>query len=233
MARRTIEQTRTLLLETAAAMLIDSERSMTIGKLDLLEVCRRAGLSSAGSAYKIWPTQDAYRADLLHHILGESFDQPRIDEVTSIIRESTDLPPLDELIRNAAILDDVTEEDRDRRFSLYIALWLAAPGDPALARELHDSDARILDDLAVFYGTVVARYGLEWVEPYDARLFATMVSAMTEGMAVEAHSQPEVTHRTLLRRLDEDDTARPWSLVACGIEALVRSSTRPVDGSGQ
>src|SRR5690606_15574146 len=65
--RRSLEETRLLLLETGGKMLLDSGLNVTLGDLDPLAVCNRAGLTSPGSVYKLWDTREAFRTDLIRH----------------------------------------------------------------------------------------------------------------------------------------------------------------------
>jgi len=226
--RRSIDDTRALLLATGAEM-VATESAVTIGRVDLLDVCRRAGLSTVGSAYKIWDTQDDYRLELLHHVLGEFIPgRDAIDLVTAAIADDPDaLPPLPELIRTATGTAIADGDDGARHFSIYVGLWLASVDDAALARELHDSDVTVIDAYAGLYDAVAEAYGLEWKPPFDARFFATMVAAMTDGLTVRMGAHGDLVERTLVRRVDDGSEEAEWSLLACGVYALARAFSRP------
>lgn len=227
-ARRTIEETRLLLLETGAGML-ESGSHVTVGAVELIDVCRAAGLTSTGSAYKIWATQDAFRVDLLRHVLIESTpDRGAIDRLRAIVSaDASELPPLDEFIRDAAGVAAEGWASGANSYAVYLALWLASDEDAFLSRWVHDSDIEILDAFSDLYDTVLDAYDLEWKPPYDAKLFTTMVSALSEGMTVREQATPAPFAREMLRPTGETRQLRPWSLLASGIYALTLASTGP------
>lgn len=227
--RRSIDDTRALLIATGAEM-VATESAVTVGRIDLIDVCRRAGLTSAGSAYKIWDTQEDYRVDLLRHVLSRFIPgRHAIDLVTAAVAEDpAALPPLPELIRTATGTTPADGDDGARHFSVYVALWLASADDEVLARELHDSDVAVIDAYARLYDAVADAYGLEWKPPFDARFFATMVAALTDGLTVRLGAHGDVAGRTLARRVD-DGPGEPteWSLLACAVDAFARAFSRP------
>lgn len=229
MARRTIEETRELLLDTATAMLTESGGTVTIGKVDLVEVCRRAGLTTAGSAYKIWETQEDFRAELLRFIL---YDFAASDQATGGIADAiraspSSLPPLPELIRSSV---DVPDDVRDRERQSYVtlaAMLLASQSDAELAAQLHDADADVLSGYRKIYEATADAYGFEFVDPVDSTLFMTLVAAVTEGLAVRAVSRADIVDR-LLPGPDADDTESNWTLLARAIMAFNAAFTRRV-----
>ena len=210
-------------------MLASAGFEVTVGKVDLAEVCQRAGLKTAGSAYKIWPTQEDYRNELLHHVLSEALDREAIEAVAAHqTAVSEDLPPVHELIRSSvtSALDEVAAPGT-KQYQVYLALWLAAPHDPALRAKLHDSDMTLIDGYINLYESLADAYELEWKPPYDARLFATLVSALTEGLTVESLSMPRIAERQLARRLPGDKAEKAWSIAACGVYALAHAALAP------
>lgn len=229
--RRSLDETRELLLETGAAM-VGTDAAVTVGRVELIDVCHRVGLTTVGSAYKIWETQEEFRIDLLRHVVS-AFVPGRgaIDLVTeSITREAADLPTVAELIRSATGLSVVDDDDASL-FSLYIALLLAGKHDDEIATTLHDVDVGILDAYAKLYDAAASVFGLEWVPPYGPEVFATLVSALSEGMVVRSVGQPDIVNRTYLWQRDDCDDGAPWTLLGCGIMALIETCTRPRRGS--
>ncbi len=227
--RRSIDDTRALLIATGAEMVAD-ESAVTVGRIDLIDVCRQAGLTSVGSAYKIWDTQEDYRVDLLRHVLSRFIPgRDAIDLVTTAVAEDpAALPSLAELIRTAAATIPADGDDGARHFSVYVGLWLASADDEVLARELHDSDVALIDAYAELYDAVIDAYGLEWKPPFDARFFATMVAALTDGLTVRSGAPGEVMERTLTRRVgDGPGEPTEWSLLACAVDALAQAFSRP------
>lgn len=229
MARRTIDETRELLLDTAATMLTESGGTVTIGKVDLLEVCRRAGLTTAGSAYKIWETQDDFRTELLRFVLdGYAASEQATDSVADAIRASaSSLPPLPELIRSSVdVPEDVRKQER-QSYVMLAAMLLASEDDPELAGQLHDADSETLSGYRTIYEAAAEAYGLAYVDPVDSTLFMTLVSAVTEGLAIRSVGQPDIVDR-LLPGPDGDETDPHWSLQARAIVAFIDAFTQPV-----
>ncbi|MBS1846827.1 MAG: hypothetical protein JST73_00980 [Actinobacteria bacterium] len=228
MSRRNLEETRTLLLDTGVDMLVGSGTDVTIGKLDLTEVSTRAGMASAGSAYKIWPDQDAYRRDLLRHFLDRSFNIGSEDFFADMVDfEPTTAPTLDALIRS---FDDRTPEERateSANFAAYVALWLAALHDDDLATSLETGDSVSLNWFTELYAAATVGYGLEFIPPLTPLLFAIVANAAVEGFDIHRAVHPAVAQRELT--IDDDDgNPRTWTLLSCTLRALVDAFTRPI-----
>ncbi len=221
--RRPIAETRRLLIETGLEMLT-GEASATVGRIELIEVCRRAGLTTAGSAYKIWETQEDYRLDLLRHVLATIVPgRESIDLLTEAIAEDpAGLPSLTELIRSTTT--DLGAADPP--YTVYVTLWLAALDDPQLATALDEDDTEVIDGLADLYAKAAEVYDREWVVPDGPRIFSLLVSSLTEGLAIRGGADPGRAGRTLARQVDSDE-AKPWSLLASSVLAFTEALTRP------
>lgn len=204
--------------------------TVTVGKVDLLEVSQHAGFTTAGSAYKIWATQEEFRADVLRYVLeGTSPDRATIDAVTEALRADPDsLPPLRELIRTFAGDAQGGWASGATTYAVYLALWAASDADPELAARLAATDAAVLDALTQMYMTAMDVYGLEMVPPYTPAMLATTLSAMVEGLAVREQGAPGTAAMTgLERHTGPEGSAVPWTLYACCVEAVVAAFTRP------
>ncbi len=226
--RRSLDETRELLLDTGVTMLLDSGVKVTLGAINLIDVCRAAGLTTAGSAYKIWATQEAYRVALLRHLLTEAVPTIEAIELLTAALEApdTDLPDLTELIRgvSAVSADGVIGH---KSTPVYLALWLAALHDPVLAEELYAADDELLSAYATMYDALVTRYDHEWVPPFDGRLLAVSLSALVEGLDVRSRATPSIVSDPLVRPTGPDGADQEWHLFACGVEAMIHAFTRP------
>ena len=226
--RRSLTETRSLLLDTGAKMLVDTGVQVTVGHINMIDVCREAGLKTAGSGYKIWATQEDFRVDLLRYLLDRTIvGTETVDLLTDALADAGDLPPLDELIRSAGASNAESNISNDS-YSVYIALWLAAEFDAELREGLRSSDSDWLDAFANLYDTMLQRYGREWVPPFDAKLLAVSLSALVEGLTIRARFNPKLVPADLLRPTGADGADEPWHLFACGAQALIEAFSRPI-----
>lgn len=226
--RRSLDETRELLLDTGVEILIDSGVNVTLGAINLMDVCRAAGLTTAGSAYKIWATQEDYRVALMRHLLRTAVPGTEAIELMTATLEAPDveLPEFTELIRTVAAAN-ARDNIANQAAPLYLALWLSALHDPVLADDLYTVDRELLDAYGAMYEALAVRYGLEWVPPFDGRLLAVSLSALIEGLDLRSRATPSLVGDPLVRPTGPDGTDQEWHLFACGVEALVGAFTRP------
>lgn len=229
--RRSLSETRTLLLDAGAKMLVDTGFQVTVGHINLIDVCREAGLKTAGSGYKIWPSQGDFRVDLLRHLLDSIIvGTDIVDRLTQTVAGGDELPGLQELIRTIGATNAESNIDNDS-YTVYVALWLAAEFDDQLRSGLRGSDTDLLDAFANLYDALLERYGREWVPPFNATLLSVSLSALVEGLAIRARFEPGVVPNDLMRPTGPDGAEEPWHLFACGAEALIEAFSRPIEGS--
>ncbi len=225
-ARPRLADTREKILAAAAQLLADQGIPVTIAKVTLIDACRRAGLKTAGSGYKIWETQDEFRADLLRHLIDQTTEStPTLDTVTSML-DGDDPPSFTELIRLVSSANFVANA-MSQTHQLYYALWLAAGQDPDAARELAASDAEWLDSFARVYELAAEVYDREFVPPFDASLLATTLAALADGLVMRTWSHPDRVPAALPRPTGPEGEIQRWHLYACGVDAIVAAFTRP------
>ena len=228
--RRTLDQTRTYLLDKGVELLLSHGVEATVGSIPLIDVCRHAGLTTAGSAYKIWATQDDFRAELLRYALDTSTDASMTSELLRHASSGDSPGTFRELIRQAGA-HNATHNLSSEHYRLFVALWCAAGSEPVLARQIHESDASTLNSFAEIYDTVIVSSGREWVPPFNPAIFATTVSALAEGLTIRARYAPDRVPADLIRPTGPDGSDQSWHLFACAAEAIVELFTRPVQAS--
>lgn len=227
-SRRTLDQTRFLLLETGARMLADDGFTVGIDGIKMIDVCRRAGLKTAGSAYKIWPTQTGFREALLHHLVAGS--DTGIETVARLVRmleTSSELPQLDDLVRQAA---DAVTVMLDTAYPTYLMLWLARAVDTDLARAAEPSEAEWSDILGGFLTRIMELYDLEFVPPFDVDVLGVSLSALAEGLTLIRTATPELVPAVVDVAEHPGCTGGPWTPLAFGLKAIVDAYTRPRQG---
>lgn len=226
-ARRSLDETRDLLLDAGVDILIHDGISFAVAGFSLIDVCRHAGLKTSGSAYKIWPNQEDFRVELLRHALDASnTDSPTIRPLMESLLDGDDTPSLTELIRSISALN-VSFYIGDPKFNVFLALWCAAGSDPVLAGLIQASDESALNAFANIYEVVADAYDLEWVEPFNSQLLATTLAALMDGLAIRARYDPSSVPSELPRATGPGDEIQQWHLAACGVQALVAKFLRP------
>lgn len=229
-SRRSLDDTRALLLDTGVNMLQDNGVKIAVGTLSIIDVCRQAGLKTAGSAYKIWPRQDDFRIEVLRHALHASTDGDQIIEaITQDVTKSGEPWDLKEVIRVSGETN-VTYNANSPQYRLYVALWCAAGQDPVLAEQIREGDGAVLKRFAEMYELVIELSGREWVPPYNADHLALVLSALVEGMVLRLRYDQDRVPTDLMRPTAADGSDEPWHLFACAVEAIVEGFTRPKTG---
>lgn len=224
--RKPLPQTRQMLLDTAARRLLESGMDVSVGVVDLEDVCEAAGLGSAGSAYKIWETKDDFRVDLIRHVLEQL---RHVDVVASDVHTALSEPVsvgLDETIRTAALADLRSNAGRVP-FSTSLALWIAGQHDPVVAEQFAAHEQRGLDTFANLYEFAVPMFGRVWKAPFTSDHLAVVLSALVQGFVIRGHVTPEWVPTDLCRPTSPSAEMRPWHLVACAIEAIAEAFTEP------
>lgn len=228
--RRSLDETRTLLLDAGAELLFAHGMPVTLDQITLIEVCRRAGLSTAGSAYKIWPNQQAFRTALLHHlVVSTSATFATKDQLEAMLAGADgDVPPLLEVMRELGAANDATTQ---RPYTTYLVLWLAQQTDPDLATSFAESEDEWLTMLEAVFTLAADVYEFEFVPPFDAASIGVAVSALGEGLAIMRRATPELVPDALPLPTGQDGSDQPWTLFALGLKALLDAFTRPTNHS--
>lgn len=226
MSRRTLEETRELLLQTGATMLADEGVPVTLDAITIIDVCRAAGLKTAGSGYKIWDTQEAFRDDLLHELLvRRSAGIDTINTLEALFDTDARADSLDALFRAAAVLN---AEQLAETYSTYLAIWLARRSSPELAATAADAEAVWLSALTTFVGAVVDRFDLELIAPFDLATMAVTLSALAEGLEIRRRVTPELVPDELAGPAGTPQAdSEPWTPLAIGFKAVFDTFTRP------
>ena len=228
--RRSLDETRVLILDAGVELLTESGFSMIAHDFSLMDACRRAGLSTAGSGYKIWPSQNDFRTDVLRHMLKTDTEsmlqvQRVIDAIASIDGD----PGLSELIR-VATQENASTTIGSTEFARYIALWSEAASDQMLEDLLVAEDRRMRHNVEALYSSLLELYHLEMVPPYEVATLSTAITAVIEGLSVGHRYARDVQIEDLKRPTGVDGALESWHLVGCMVEAIVDKFTRPVGG---
>jgi hypothetical protein len=223
------QATKDALLQAAAGMLFDAPAADPIGALRPTEVVRRAvPPRSNGAFYNIWPTQEAFRRDLLHHVL--SVDRIEVGRPTAEAgAELAAAPhiPVAETVRLLANLNfDGIKEDPSMR--LRIALWTRHGVDPdvrELLEALYDGVTTLFTPM---YAGLVEKAGRRMRPPFTIETLAVALASLSEGLHTRWTVQPGAVPDDLGPDADPDHVDRRWSLFAAVTYMIFLGMTEPV-----
>ncbi|MDN3497150.1 hypothetical protein QL996_14500 [Planococcus sp. APC 4015] len=233
MARRSAEETRTLILEAGLQLLLERGATAGVQHVRLQEVLRSVGLTT-GAAYRIWADQDDFHRDLAVEMVGLRFAPPVASAQGAIRAVLEGGGDLEEIARVAA-LDHVVytskfhldPESRDSHaFITALALRTAAGAWPELrdaSAERHRGSIAAFEDL---YAALLTRYGRRMRSPFTVTDFTEAMAALGEGFAIRAAEG--LDHPTY--EITGDDAPRgSWTMFGISILGLVTAFTVPAN----
>ena len=223
MTRRTLDQTRALLIDVGIRLLHERRVSVSVTHVRLADVVAEAGLTT-GAAYRCWENQAAFHRDLAV-AAAKWRDKDSVTETVEAIKGVVDeRGPLSEMLRRGADANLYRYPDHTS-FLTTIALRTCAPADPAVAEAGREHLTTAIDSFSDLYGTLLVVYGRRMRSPYTVRHLATALAALSEGFAVQAVTgEPHP-------RVERDDVGpgvgTDWSLFGCAAEAVIDRFTEP------
>ena len=224
MARRTIEQTRRVLLDAGLRCL--QQRGVSIGlmHIKLSDVASEAGLTT-GAAYKCWENQESFHYDLGVAAMGWRKRQSIATSVEAIRGLVDHQAPWQEVIRVGcqAYLDSCIS---DPSFVTSIALRSSAGCHSALTDAARDRLTSAVTAFADLYAAMFAVYRRRLRDPYTMDEFALTIAALAEGYVLQVLSG--VDHPRVSRAQRIAGVGADWSLFAVAMEAIVESFTEPI-----
>lgn len=211
-------------------MMSEAGYSLRSANITLIDACRRAGLGTAGSGYKIWPTQEAFREDLMRHALAMEGTRTEVAERLreAMVRLGPD-PDLAAVIRVSAI-ENVEAVVGTQWFNRLIALWLAAATDDAMRDQQITTQRKLLTSLRDPFVTVLATYGREVRPPYTPEMLTMAIAAEMIGIGYYGAHDDDPDVFWVDRATGPDGQIERWHLIGCVVEAIVEAFTRPVVG---
>ncbi len=230
-ARRSLDETRERILDAGAEMMSEAGYSIDSANISLIDACRRAGLSTAGSGYKIWQTQGEFRKELIHHTLRVDSDRTAPSErLVGVVAEFDGEPTLDELIRIAGN-ENAEAVVGSEWYTRLLALWLAAATDEEMRGIQLDTQQALLSSLSDTFGGLLERYGRRMRPPFTLGHLTQAIAAQMNGLGYFLAYRDETGAAEILRPTGPDGEPRSWHLISCAVQALVEAFTEPVGGA--
>lgn len=227
MARPSAEDRRNDYLEIGADIVAGfseaQSRDATVEALAdvrVADVADRAGVTK-GAVYHVWPSQEAYRHDLLARLLEQN-RQTGVREMTQLLDDPAVLEddPREILRRSAAYVFDALKDDPAffARFSFF--LYAANPEVGAL---LARGDDGVVEDFAPYVEQYLELVGRRLRPPFSTAVLLRSMNALFHGLCLRYRCSPELVERT--GRTGDGGA----SLYATGVEALIEHFSEPVD----
>lgn len=230
--RRSAEATRELMLRAGEKLAIDrlatadeDAASRALAHIRLTEVAQVAteleaserghnGRITTGAIYQFWPSQAAFQADLMVHILTES-PLPVQDRLASRALE---------LIAAGTAVEEVLAELADLAYSVarntvsYDLSLLFVPYSrlPRVGEALHSVYRDQADASRPIYQALLSAGGLKVRAPWQLEDMMTAISALHDGYRIQDHSRAHSVR-----------TRRRHSVVAEATVAIFRAFTEP------
>lgn len=201
--------------EAAEAATVDA-----LADVKVAEVADRAGVTK-GAVYHVWPSQEAYRHDLLARLLEQN-RQAGVREMVELLRDPAVLErdPRETLRRYADFVFDALKDDPAffARFSFF--LYAA---NPEVGELLARGDDGVIEDFAPYVERYLELRGRRIRPPYTTALLLRSMNALFQGLCLRHRCSPELVESPE-RRHGEGS-----SLYADGVDALVEQFSEPVD----
>lgn len=226
MTRRSAAERRLDYLDVGAAIVSefgdDEAAAATVEALAnvrLADVAERAGVTK-GALYHVWPTQEAYRQDLLERLLEHSRqrgvrDLPELIDDPEVAADD----PRAMLRRFADYAFDALKDDP--AFFARFSFFLYATNE-TVNELLTRGDDSVIEDFTPLVEQYLAAVGRRIREPFTIELLLTATTALFQGLCLRHRTSPDLVDGPVL---DDPDGPRMY---AFALESLLDHFSEPV-----
>ena len=222
--RRSLAETRELLLETGLRALHERGLFVAVTHIRLSDVARRADLTT-GAAYRVWENQEEFHRDLavaaVRHRNQESVDRTT-ERIAAAVASGA---PLAEVLRVGAEAHLYMHRPDDPFLITLSLRTLSGSVDEVgvASRERHAESMVAFEGL---YSLMLDRYRRRMRPPLGIDALSHALAALTEGFAIQAMSGLE--HPVYCQDDTGDGVGAEWTLLGIAIEGIVERLTEPV-----
>ncbi len=222
--RRTLDETRSLLLDTGVRQLHERGLFVAVTHIRLADVAKAADLTT-GAAYRVWERQEDFHRDLAVAAIRHRHMESIHDTVQSIFRAVDGNAPLSEVLRVGSVAHMYLNSPTDP-FLIALSLRTLSGAVPALAEASQQRHRESMVAFEVLYEAMLVRYGRRIRAPFQMSALSHSLAALTEGFAMQ--TMTGIDH--LMYELDDlgEGVGPEWSLLGVAVEALVERLTEPV-----
>jgi len=225
--------TRRALLDAATELLFERPPPDPVAALRVMDVVRRADPPRTnGAFYNIWPTQEEFRRDVVHHVLSPDrieVHQRTLDAATHLAGTGEATTLADAVRRLADV--NFAGMDEDPALRLKHVLWGRGAVDPEVRRLLAGLYTGAGAGILPVYEHTLAHVGRRVRAPFTIEHLVTAVMALAEGLHQRRSVQSDAVPDDLgAPPTDEADAGAAWSLFATATYLLVDGMTEPAPG---
>lgn len=225
MSRRSLDETRQLLLDVALGDLYERGVSVGVTHVKLNDVATTAGLTT-GAAYRCWENQEAFHHDLAVAAMRRR-DRQSIAATVDGIRDLVERRASWREVIRAGSVANLESFHNDRSFITSIALRGCSQFDDGLERAGKERLATALDSFADLYGGLLSLYHRRMKPPFTVHDLAAMIAAISEGFVLQMLSGMD--HPSVELESTDPDVGTTWTLMAVAVETFVTTLTEPDD----
>lgn len=221
--RRTLDETRELLLETGLRQLHERGLFVAVTHIRLADVATAADLTT-GAAYRVWANQEEFHRDLAVEAIRYR-DTESIHATVQRIFQAVDAgAPLSEVLRVGSVAHRYLNSPNDP-FLIALSLRTLSGAVSSLAEASQVRHRESMASFEMLYQAMLDRYGRRMRSPFEIDALSHALAALTEGFAMQTMSG--IDH--LEYELDDlpDGVGREWSLLGVAVEGLVERLTEP------
>ncbi len=224
--RRTLDETRALLLETGLRQLHDRGLFVAVTHIRLSDVAKDADLTT-GAAYRVWESQEDFHRDLAIAAIRYRDADTIKATVHQIYQAVEGGAPLAEVLRVGSVAHMYLNSPTDP-FLIALSLRTLTGAVPALADASQERHAESMRSFEVLYQAILDRYGRRMRAPFGIDALSHSLAALSEGFAMQTMIGLE--HPTFDLADVGDGVGHEWSLLGVAVEALVERLTEPRPG---
>lgn len=185
-----------------------------LAQVKIADVAERAGVTK-GAIYHVWPSQEAYRKDLLVRLL----EQNRQSGVRRVAAVLEDVGPDDDVRQTLQRLARFAFEQQtnDPAFFARFSFFVYA-ADPEVRDLLIRGDDRTASEFAPYLEYFLSQVGRRLREPFTMELVVRSMSALFQGLCLRYRTSPDLI----------DKPADEPTLYGRGLEALMDHFSEPI-----
>jgi len=222
--RRTLDETRALLLRTGLELLHDRGLFVAVTHIRLADVARAADLTT-GAAYRIWERQEDFHLDLAVAAIRHRNEHSLKATVVQIHDALDAGAPLAEVLRIGAIAHRYLVSPTDP-FLIALSLRTLSTAVPELADAAQARHAESMEAFEGLYRVVLDRYRRRIRPPMGIEALSHALAALSEGFAMQTMSGIE--HPCYELPDLPPGVGSDWSLLALAVEGVVERLTEPI-----